>query len=300
MDRGNGTESIESRRGASGWIALAAVLGVWAVAATAGWIVASGNAERTRVALAEMSGKVAALDRLQELDSATEKEDLLRRVAEVERMVRAASLPVVSPLPAPAPLPLPAAPPMPAPTPALVATSAVPSQDPVGAPAPAVVPAAAPAIEADATPTPAPTPKRQPVEVRYRHVEFDDSVWDVTETRDLGKKLVSNRRSATERTTDGKFIRVGFAILNKTDREQTLIASPELVDRDGRRFRQIEGLPFYLPRDAETIAYSNIGSTFTRTFWAIYEVPDNSYGLKLRAHEFDMIGGLTCGIDAEP
>ena len=113
-------------------------------------------------------------------------------------------------------------------------------------------------------------------------VTFDDSEWVVLEARDAGATLKSNNQFQEDAKTDGKFVIVKFKVKNKGKKEDQLFLKLELLDDDGREFRQRDEAAFYVPKGAKTIGLEALPPSMAKEFWTVFEIPADSKGLRFR------------------
>ena len=124
--------------------------------------------------------------------------------------------------------------------------------------------------------------------------------WRVTSVRDRGSVLEASESRygmfGEDRVTVGKFIEVTFVVENIGGKTETVMDDPILVDNTNREFRPAEGYSGYVPRGLDfgmVILQPNI----PKEAIIIYEVPQDSVGLKLRVSDFAWLFPNTALID---
>jgi len=119
---------------------------------------------------------------------------------------------------------------------------------------------------------------------------FNDSTWVVVEAKDLGKVLKATEPGDEDRKADGRFILVRFKISNTGKQVVLLGDDPPLIDDRDRTFETLgDRQKQYLPKGAKTLGEQDsdqIPAGITREFHAIYEVPTDARGLRLKAASF--------------
>jgi hypothetical protein len=124
----------------------------------------------------------------------------------------------------------------------------------------------------------------------HESLVFNDSTWVVVEAKDLGKVIKATEPGDEELKADGRFIYVRFKIANTGKRVVWLGDDPELTDNRDRTFQTLgDRQKQYLPRGAKTLGEPDsdqIPAGITREFHAIYEVPADARGLRLKAASF--------------
>src|SRR5262249_3144649 len=119
---------------------------------------------------------------------------------------------------------------------------------------------------------------------------FKDSTWVVVEVKDLGKVLKENEPDEPEKKADGRFILVRYKVTNTGKQVVWLGDDPEVVDDTKREFKTPgDNQKLYLPKGAKTMGEEEsdqIPAGITREFHALYEVPTDAKGLRLKAASF--------------
>jgi hypothetical protein len=119
---------------------------------------------------------------------------------------------------------------------------------------------------------------------------FNDSTWVVVEAKDVGKVLKPTEAGEEELKADGRFIHVRFKVTNTGKKVVFLGDDPELVDDKEREFTTLgDNQKAYLPKGAKTLGEvdsDQIPAGITREFHALYEVPADAKGLRLKAASF--------------
>jgi hypothetical protein len=129
------------------------------------------------------------------------------------------------------------------------------------------------------------------VKVNEKLVFNNDSTWVVLEAKDLGKELKPTDPDDKPRKTEGRFIQVRYKITNTGKQVVWLDDSdPPLVDDRDRTFESMgDAQKQFLPKDAKTLSEQEsdqIPAGLTREFYALYEVPADAKGLRLKAESF--------------
>lgn len=128
-------------------------------------------------------------------------------------------------------------------------------------------------------------------------VEFDDSAWIVTEAKDLGKELKAPNSFVKPKKTEGHFVLVKFKITNKGKKEANILEHPKVVDSKSREFGNFDEQMMYLPEDMKSIFLESLQPDVTKSFAAIYELPEDAKGLKFQAKELELFGSKKALID---
>jgi hypothetical protein len=119
---------------------------------------------------------------------------------------------------------------------------------------------------------------------------FNDSTWVVLEARDLGKVLKSTDPDEQDKKADGRFILVRYKVTNTGKKTVWLGDDPPLLDDKERQFETLgDAQAHYLPKGAKTLGEADsdqIPAGITREFHAIYEVPTDARGLRLKGESF--------------
>jgi hypothetical protein len=116
---------------------------------------------------------------------------------------------------------------------------------------------------------------------------FKDSTWVVVEAKDVGKVLKPTVPGEEELKADGRFILVRFKVTNTGKKVVWAGGDPDLVDDRERTFGTLVEQKPYLPRGAKTLEDEDqIPAGITREFHALYEVPLDAKGLRLKAGSF--------------
>jgi hypothetical protein len=116
---------------------------------------------------------------------------------------------------------------------------------------------------------------------------FKDSTWVVVEVKDLGKTLKPTEPDDEEKKTDARFILVRFKVTNTGKNAVWVGDDPNLVDDQERNFVTLTEQKPYLPKGARTLEDEDqIPAGITREFYALYEVPLDAKGLRLKAGSF--------------
>ena len=111
-------------------------------------------------------------------------------------------------------------------------------------------------------------------------VKFPDSEWTVIEARNIGNTLSSVLEN---KHTSGSFISVKFSVINKTNEEEQILETPQLVDSKGRKFKQMDDCALYLPEGANEMTLEQRPAGLSKTFYAIFEVPLDAAKLSFQA-----------------
>jgi hypothetical protein len=114
-------------------------------------------------------------------------------------------------------------------------------------------------------------------------VRFDDSQWVVISARNAGHELKSSNMFVDNATSEGKFIIIKFKVENLGNKQERIFDTPKLIDSQGREFSEFEDDSWYIPDKAKTMALEALPPSMWKTFYAIYEVPSDSRGLRFQA-----------------
>jgi hypothetical protein len=118
-----------------------------------------------------------------------------------------------------------------------------------------------------------------------QEVTSSDATWKVTNARDRGNKLAASESRygsiAKAKTTTGKFIEVTFTVENKS-KDLASITNPGLVDGQGREFTTATDVSEWVPEGKDLFLFTNLQPNLPKEFVAIYEVPADASGFKLK------------------
>lgn len=128
-------------------------------------------------------------------------------------------------------------------------------------------------------------------------VEFEDSAWVVTEVKDIGKELKASNSFVKPKKTEGRFVMVKFKVTNKGKKEANVLEHPKVMDAKGREFGNFDQQMMYLPDDLKTMILESLQPDITKTFAAIYELPEDAKSLKFQAKELELFGSKKALID---
>lgn len=120
----------------------------------------------------------------------------------------------------------------------------------------------------------------------------DDAEWLVQEAKDMGKSLKpTGILEDKEAKTDGRFIQVKYKITNKGKQPGTVLMV-KLVDSQSREFSTWDKQYGYLPKESEHLnILEDIQPSMSRTYHALFEVPADAKGLKLKVSGFGLLAG---------
>jgi hypothetical protein len=104
-------------------------------------------------------------------------------------------------------------------------------------------------------------------------VHIGTTVWNMFGVEDHGQQLTGFRN----RSTSGRFLRVGYVILTQTKRGQEF-SYPSLVDDEGRQYDPITDGHYWISDD-EDCRNTTLNPDVARACTAIYEVADDATGL---------------------
>jgi hypothetical protein len=121
-------------------------------------------------------------------------------------------------------------------------------------------------------------------------IKFDDSVWVVKSAELCGKTMASNNTFQKGATTEGKFVRVQFSVKNLQNKQDSIMDHPKLMDSQGREFGLYDHASFYVPKGTKTMVLEQLPPSMTKEYWAVYEVPDDSTGIRFKARSLSAFG----------
>jgi hypothetical protein len=116
----------------------------------------------------------------------------------------------------------------------------------------------------------------------------NDSTWTVTNAKDRGRSIYASETQSA--ATDGRFVQVTFKITNLTNKEDSLLDLPAIVDGQGRELKPFERSATFVPAGAHDLAMAPLPPSIEKEFVEIYEVPADAHRLKLRARALAPLG----------
>lgn len=130
-------------------------------------------------------------------------------------------------------------------------------------------------------------------------VRVGDVRWKVTEVKNYGNTLKgSESRIPTfskSRTTGGKFVKITVEVENLGN-EMKSASTLNIVDDKDREFIPSTNVFEWLPEDNMFIL-SNLNPNVPKTFSAIYEIPADASGLKLKVGDLELLKNNSAKID---
>lgn len=137
-----------------------------------------------------------------------------------------------------------------------------------------------------ANPIPQPQPQAAPKSIKQMakigdEIVFNDSKWTVLSAEDLGASI----RGLLDQTksTEGKFVKVKFTVVNTTKEEDSILGTPKLVASDGAKYEQLNAAGLFLPQGEKEMMLEQLPSRIKKNFSAIYEVPKDASALRFEA-----------------
>ena len=131
----------------------------------------------------------------------------------------------------------------------------------------------------------APKAEEKPAQVGDT-ITFDaDSEWVVEEAKDLGQKARSNNQFQEDLKTEGRFVQVKFSVKNLGPKEIRVFSNPEAQDSQGRRFKSIDMITFYIPKDAKSMSLEGVGPGLKKTYYTVYELPPDAADIQMEVWE---------------
>jgi len=114
-------------------------------------------------------------------------------------------------------------------------------------------------------------------------VVVEDRVrWVIQDAENLGQRIESGNSFTEPETTSGKFIKVKGEIENITNKEISIGEVPKIKDSQGREFEQSSSL--FSAIETEGLDWSSeFKPSITKDFTAVYEVAEDSEGLRFQA-----------------
>ncbi len=124
--------------------------------------------------------------------------------------------------------------------------------------------------------------------------------WKVLAVRDRGSVLKASESRygvfGKDRVTVGKFIEVTLVVENIGGKTETWVDTPILIDSSNREFETTEMYWEYVPEGLDFLMVT-LQPNIPRQAIIIYEVPQDSVGLKLRVSDFAWLFSNTALID---
>ncbi len=117
--------------------------------------------------------------------------------------------------------------------------------------------------------------KDMPTSEIGENVTFSDSEWKVLEVVS-GKAWISFNQFIKSRETTGKYVQIKYDVTNTANEDEQILENPKLVDSKGRKYRPMSDSASYLPSGAKEITLEQLPPGVLKTFYALYEVPDDS------------------------
>lgn len=124
-----------------------------------------------------------------------------------------------------------------------------------------------------------------------------DIKWRLITVEDVGNTLTSDSDSIEDATTEGRFIRLLFEIVNQGS-DALPYWEPEIVDSQGRSFDAYPARAYFIPDEQECLLLT-VEPGLVKECVEIYEVAADAQGLKLKVSDFGLIYGNEALIDLE-
>ncbi len=125
-------------------------------------------------------------------------------------------------------------------------------------------------------------------------VRVGDVRWKVTKVVDRGGELKASESKyksiANTKKTPGKFVQISVEVEN-LGTEMKSASNLKLVDNQGREFISSSDTSEWVPEDEEMFLLDNLNPNIPITFTDIYEIPEDSEGLKLMVGDLEFFGG---------
>ncbi len=128
---------------------------------------------------------------------------------------------------------------------------------------------------------------RQPDPKLGEVVTFDDSQWTVVKAQNIGNTL---QGIAEMKKTTGKFIKVEFTVTNKSKQTESILAHPQIIDDQDREYGPIEAQSLFMGDREKSMTLESLSPDMMQRFFAIYEVPTDSKGLRFEARALSAFG----------
>lgn len=157
--------------------------------------------------------------------------------------------------------------------------AAEPSSSPVASEAP--TPEPSPSSEPTQEPTPAPAVGAD--------VQVGEVRWKVLEVQDRGQELTSDNQFTDPKKTTGKFVQVKWEMENLTS-DMLSFTGIDIVDDRSREFKPSTDAFGFFPTE-EACIFENINPNVPKTCTAIWELPGDATGLKLKVGDMKLFGG---------
>jgi hypothetical protein len=118
-------------------------------------------------------------------------------------------------------------------------------------------------------------------------VTFDDSQWTVVKATVLGNTL---QGIAEVKKSTGKFVKVEFTVTNKSKETESILDHPKLFDDQDREYAPIEAQSLFMDEREKSLTLESLSPDMMQRFFAIYEIPVDSKGLRFEARALAAFG----------
>jgi hypothetical protein len=118
-------------------------------------------------------------------------------------------------------------------------------------------------------------------------VKFDDSEWTVVKADSVGNAL----QGFTEiKTTHGRFVKIEYTVVNRTKQSESILDHPKLFDDKDREFMPLDSQQMYMSDSERSITLETMSPDMPQRFFAIYDLPADSKGLRFEARALGAFG----------
>lgn len=125
------------------------------------------------------------------------------------------------------------------------------------------------------------------------NAKVGDIRWKVIEVKDRGNELSSADSqfpSITQpKKTSGKFVQIKVEVENQS-KELRSVGTLNIVDDQGRSFIASTDTSEWVPSEESLFILSNLNPNLPYKFTAIYEIPADAKGLKLKVGDLKLFG----------
>jgi hypothetical protein len=118
-------------------------------------------------------------------------------------------------------------------------------------------------------------------------VKFDDSVWEVVSAKIIGNNI---QGLTGNKTSPGKFVKVEYKVTNSGKKDETILDHPKLIDDQNREFPPLDDQSLYMNEPEKSITLESLPPSIMKRFFAIYELPADSKGVRFEARALSAFG----------
>ena len=120
--------------------------------------------------------------------------------------------------------------------------------------------------------------------------------WDIISAQDLGDRLKSDNTFIEDKVTNGKFVRVTFAMENRA-KEMRTYSGIDLVDDKGRDYKESSDTFVFIPDSERCSFIENLNPGILKKCTVIFEVAKDAKGLTAYVGDMEFLGTDEAYID---